>query len=270
MLSGGHYYNESYADLVNYAGGNSPYLSDTVGLFQETVYYSSNGSGAAKGYVYETAVAHGETAARLAVGATGGPILLSSYTYTTHTVGGQTIYPVASYTTYSNEDGTGAATTELRLHVVRQFVPDRGTNHHRAGCRHGQNGSNAAATTEQWFDDHGKLTWSMNELGRVTYYGYDSFTGRLTQTIEDIDAATVTSLGLTSPTGWTLPSSGGVNATTDYQHDALGRVTQTLGPAHMSLSLRERARVRASSARPLGLFTTMPRTRLAPPRATSW
>ena len=235
------YYDDSLPDLVNWTSGDSPYLSDTDGLFQETVYYAStdagigeNTAGGVEGYVYETAVAHGETAARLAVGSTGGPILLSSYTYFVRTVGGQAIYPTASYTTYSNEDGTGAATTSYAYTWYSGTFQIEQETTTEPVVSTDQNGSGTGATTQQWFDDQGKLAWSMNELGRVTYNAYDSLTGQLTTTIADIDASTASSLGLTVPSGWTLPSSGGVSAQTDYQHDALNRVTQTLGPAHIA------------------------------------
>ena len=65
---------------------------------------------------------------------------------------------------------------------------------------------------------------------------YDSLTGRLEQTIEDIDDATADALQLTIPTGWTLPASGGANQTTDYQYDAFGRVTsqtENVGNFHL-------------------------------------
>ncbi|MCZ7586719.1 MAG: hypothetical protein M5R36_27160 [Deltaproteobacteria bacterium] len=72
----------------------------------------------------------------------------------------------------------------------------------------------------------------MNELGRASYYQYDSLTGRLEKTIDDIDDATADGLSLTIPAGWTLPASGGANLATEYEFDAFGRITQVLGPAH--------------------------------------
>jgi YD repeat-containing protein len=221
------YYDESLADLISYASGNSPYLSDTAGLFEETVYYAT-------GYVHETAIAQGETAARLDPGSTGGPIVQTHYEYVSQTVGNDTIYRVASQTTYANEDGTGAATTNYTYTwYVGTFQVQEETITLPAVSTT-ENGSGHSATTREWFDAQGNLVWSMNELGRVTYNQYDSLTGDLQWSIEDIDLATATSLGLTPPTGWTLPTSGGIENTTDYQYDALSRVTQTLGTAHLA------------------------------------
>jgi len=75
----------------------------------------------------------------------------------------------------------------------------------------------------------------MDERGRVAYRDYDPLTGRLRQSIEDLDDARADELQLSPPAGWTLPASGGANQATDYQYDAFGRLTQTLGPAHVSL-----------------------------------
>ena len=239
VLYNGKYYDDSLPDLIDWdVVGGSPYLSDTTGLFQKTVYYASTSSGigddtagGVEGYVYETAVAQGETAARLAVGSQNGPILLSSYTYYAHTANGQTIYPVASYTTYSDDAGQDGSTTSYaytwyttsshEFQVQQETVTEPAV-------------SGTSATTQEWFDDHGNVVWSMNELGRVTYNAYDPQTDYLVETVADIDTGEATSLGLTVPTDCSLPTSGGVNAITDYQHDALGRVTQTLGPAHMA------------------------------------
>jgi RHS repeat-associated protein len=232
VAQSGLYYDEDMPDLIDYASGASPYLSNTAGLFRETVYYTSDGGGAAHGYVYQTAVAHGETAARLTPGSTGGPIVLASYEYAARTVGDVTIHPVAEQTVYTNEDGTGAVTTAyaytwysgtFQVQEQTTTLPEVETN---------QNGSGTSATSKQWFDDRGNLAWTMDELGRVTYRQYDSLTGRLRQTIEDLDDATADALQLDIPAGWTLPASGGANQTTDYQYDAFGRMTQSLGPAH--------------------------------------
>ena len=102
ILSGGARYSESYADLVNHAAANSPYLSDTAGLYEITTYYAADGSGGAKGYVHQTAVANGETAT---------PIVQAHYTYVSHTANSTTTFKVYEYTAYANTDGTGASLT---------------------------------------------------------------------------------------------------------------------------------------------------------------
>ena len=44
FVTNGPFYSESYPDLVNYSSGDSPYLSDTAGLFQITTYYNFTSS----------------------------------------------------------------------------------------------------------------------------------------------------------------------------------------------------------------------------------
>ena len=221
VAQSGDYYDEDLPDLVDYADGDSPYLSDTAGLFRISTYYDATSqgidedtAGGVEGYAYQQAVAHGEDAARTAIGQSGGPVLLSTYDYYARTVDDVTIYPSASQTTYANEDGTGAITTDyaytwysgtFQIQEQTTTLPAVSTNH---------NGSGTSATRKQWFDDDGNLAWTMDELGRATYYEYDSLTGRLAETIADIDDATADDLELDIPTGWTLPASGGANQTT--------------------------------------------------------
>jgi len=241
VLYNDEYYDESLLDLVNYSGGDSPYLANAAGLFHVTTYYASTSqgidedtAGGVAGYAWQTAVAHGESAARLAVGAQGGPIATAAYEYFARTVGGDTIFPLASYTVYADEAGANEITTTYAYtwHAGTLQIAEQTTTLPVVSVE--QNGLGTAATTKQWFDASGNLRWSMNELGRVTYNAYDSLTGQLTETIADIDSATATSLGFTQ-TGWTwLATSPYVSATTDYQHDALGRITRSLGPAHLA------------------------------------
>ena len=224
----GQYYDESLPDLVGFASGNSPYLSDTDGLFEETVYYTSG----AVGQVYQEAVAQGETSARLAVGTTGGPELLASYQYTAQTVDDQTIYVVAASTTYPDGDPAhGVTITYAYTWYADTFQVQQQTATLPAIATD-QNGSGLSTSTRQWYDAEGNLTWTMDELGRVSYYQYDAITGELARSIDDIDAATASSLSLTPPAGWTLPAANGASQTSDYQYDAFGRIVEVLGPEH--------------------------------------
>ena len=71
VAQSGDYYDEDLPDLIDYAGGDSPYLSDTAGLFRVSTYYDATSegidedtAGGVEGYAYQRAVAHGEDAAR--------------------------------------------------------------------------------------------------------------------------------------------------------------------------------------------------------------
>ena len=232
-------YLDAMPDLVGYTYGDSPFLNNADGLFEVTTYYETSADGGAKDYVHKVAVARGETAARAFLSSSSGGTLLASYTYEAHTVVPTstnlpyTIYTIASCTTYSNTDGTGAATTKYAYNWDSGSFQPRQVTTTAPVVATAQNGAGGetGATAKQWFDDSGCLRWTMNELGRVTYYEYEALTNRLIKTIEDISANTA--VPISPPSGWSLPSSG-VNATTEYQYDALGRITQMLGPAHMA------------------------------------
>jgi hypothetical protein len=91
-----------------------------------------------------------------------------------------------------------------------------------------QNGTGVSATTRDYHDEYGNLTWTMNERGYITRMMFDIPTGALIQRIQDVD----TSIETDAPAGWTTPPDGGLNLITDYEHDSQGRTTQILGPAH--------------------------------------
>ena len=91
-----------------------------------------------------------------------------------------------------------------------------------------QNGSGIANTTQEYFDQYGNLTWTMDERGFLTNMTYDIATGAMTQRIDDVNTALVS-----APLGWTTPAGGGLHLVTDYTIDSEGRTTQMLGPSHV-------------------------------------
>jgi hypothetical protein len=91
-----------------------------------------------------------------------------------------------------------------------------------------QNGSGLVATRKEVFDVFGNLEWIMDERGFITHRAFDIVTGAMTQMIEDVDTSQVTG----EPAGWETPTGGGLNFVSDFEHDDLGRMTQSLGPAH--------------------------------------
>ena len=91
----------------------------------------------------------------------------------------------------------------------------------------GQNGSGTANQQTEIFDTFGQLNWLRDPRGFITYQSFDDVTGAMTQRIQDCDGTKIT-----LPSGWSTPAGGGLHLITDYEHDELGRPTQSLGPAH--------------------------------------
>ena len=92
----------------------------------------------------------------------------------------------------------------------------------------GQNGNGFSHRTREFFDNYGRLTWSMDARGYITQRVYNAATGAMVRQVADVETATATGV----PSGWTTPSDGGANLVTDYQHDDQGRILRILGPSH--------------------------------------
>jgi RHS repeat-associated protein len=93
-----------------------------------------------------------------------------------------------------------------------------------------QNGSGNATTELDYFNVNGTLQWEQDGDAFLTYHAYDAVTGLEIETVAD--AGSGSGLSSVLPPGWSFPDVG-VNATTNYQYDSLGRLTQTLGPAFL-------------------------------------
>jgi hypothetical protein len=91
----------------------------------------------------------------------------------------------------------------------------------------GQNGTGTTDTMTEIFDEEGNLVWQRDPRGFITFRAYDLPTGAVVQEIQDVDGAK-----LTLPTGWSTPPGGGLHLVSDFEHDSLGRTTQSLGPSH--------------------------------------
>ncbi len=100
----------------------------------------------------------------------------------------------------------------------------------------GENGSNSATTTKAYFDQKsGKTAFSQNANGRLDFYKYDSDTGRVLDTVTDVDAS-VTDAATAASGLVTLPttSSAYFKLRTTYKYDSRGRLTSATNPAGRS------------------------------------
>jgi len=198
-------------------------LNPSSGLIDSYVYYPTTNivAGAVAGYMQYKQVQQG---------ASGTPILVHQYQYTAQTALGATIYPLWKDICYPNaSDSTiqilctiygytwqGATLQIAQKTTTLPVVPTA------------QNGSGVADRRIDAFDAYGNLTWAMDERGFITNRSFDLATGAVTELVHDVDTQAVSG----APTGWRTPAGGGLNLTTDYTVDGLGRVTQELGPVN--------------------------------------
>ncbi|MCB1087499.1 MAG: RHS repeat-associated core domain-containing protein, partial [Verrucomicrobiae bacterium] len=214
---------DSVTEPANASQNFSVTLKTAEGLIETRDYYpeSGGGAGSAPGYLKLTSVKEGSS---------GSAIKQRELTYTSRTVGGDTIYKIADSTTYrdSASGGTSPATTgnaytwrgstfAVLQHTVTPPVVSTG-----------ENGTGATATRVTVFDDFGNAQWIRNERGRIDYIVHDRLTGSVTVRIDDANTDDLSGV----PSGWSTAAGFGSNRRTDCQSDLLGRATQVLGPVH--------------------------------------
>jgi RHS repeat-associated protein/uncharacterized delta-60 repeat protein len=167
--------------------------------------------------------------------------LTSRVRYLSHSDGSTTVYPVADYAVYRNADQTGIQVTSFTYNSWTGHQPTSITTT-LPTVTTAQNGPNSAASMTDVFDAYGRLTWSMDAGGFITYRAYDAATGAMTKFIDDVDVSRDSNhngddsegaggqsfAGL--PGGWTLASGGGLHHTTTMVVDRLGRVTNLTLP----------------------------------------
>ena len=142
-----------------------------------------------------------------------------------------TYYPVGSVTQYA--DGQSPITTSysypqwwgntaqvLERVTSLPIVPET------------QNGSGVQLTRDEYFDAQGKLTWALDERGRIAYRRYDPLTEALVESIDDCNGADGAGNSLVLP--WTPPSDA-LQAVTDITVDPQGRPIEVLGPVHAAV-----------------------------------
>ncbi|MEM1353906.1 MAG: LamG-like jellyroll fold domain-containing protein [Planctomycetota bacterium] len=217
-------YNDTHADL-------GVTLHASTGLITYTTYGSSTTAsgetlGDALGYPRLVEISEGTSGTKIKQRQT-------EYKTSTNTTGDLSIVP-GKVTTYRDASGGGTDTIET-THAYQWYtggtipgaaIKERVTT--LPAVPTAQNGDNTAATTRQYYDDRGRMTFSQDERGIVTKNTYEGSTGNLTKRQVDVSSSEP---GL--PGGWTVGgSSPHLDVTTDYEYDVYGRQTQMLGQPH--------------------------------------
>jgi RHS repeat-associated protein len=216
-------YDDTRPDLMNNQSGNYQYLRDGAGLIETNSYYSGTTAtltqaGGVAGYLYQTGVQRGEL----------GTSVLQSTTQYFKLGSLAVVAPVATQTVYRNTDGTGGETTSYAYTYFGGTRPQSVTVTYPT-ISAAQNGPGTADSETTYFDVYGHEVWSKDADGFITYTARDA-TGAVLKTITDVDTTRTTDFtGL--PSGWTAPTGGGLHLITQYEVDALGRVTKETSPA---------------------------------------
>jgi RHS repeat-associated protein len=204
-------YDDTYDDLLNYDTGTGlyQYVNNTSGLIKINTYYSTTGSGAVAGYIQYNQVQQGQS---------GTPVTVRSYTYSSNTASGVTIYPINTQVDYPV---AGSTTPSITTTFTYTYYSGTNNIHTKTTTlptiSSGQNGSGSSYTTVETYDAFGNLTQTVDERGVTNTYTYSGILSLKTQQILNYVS------GVTQP---------GVNVTSNYTYDNLGRLIQTLGPSH--------------------------------------
>jgi len=213
--------------LVNDTGEGAAYLNNT-GLIQLSQYYSSTTAtsttaGGVAGYLSEQEIQQGQS---------GTPIPQLSVDYFADSAGGTgtaTVYPTADETVYSGTGGSGAETTSYSYTFYSGTVAPESITTTAPTVSSAENGPGTPDVSTQVFDLFGNNTWTMDGDGFIDYAAYDPITGAVTKQITDVDTARTSDFA-NLPATWVTPSGGGLELTTTYAVDALGRDTEIVSP----------------------------------------
>jgi RHS repeat-associated protein len=222
-------YNDSYADLLHYASGSYQYLSNSTGLIDLTVYYSSTTAtsttaGGVLGDIDETEVEQGQTGTAIVLE----QIQYLNYSATVNSIT-VTVNPVATDEVYRNTNTTGGETTSYSYTWFSSSTVIQSETVTEPTVTSGENGPGAADTEVTFFNSLSRPIWHKDGDGYLSYIAYDQATSAVVKTIADVNTADSGDFS-NLPSGWSTPSGGGLELITQMTVDSLGRTTELTDP----------------------------------------
>jgi YD repeat-containing protein len=227
--SSSKYWDDTKDDLLNFSTGNSPYLKDGDGLIRVYTYGSSTSgtisetvAGDVAGYFKAQYVQHGET---------GTPTLISDQSYFKRTANSTDTYPIAAQTVYRNTNGTGGQTISYSYswYSGSQLMSSKTVSSPIISTTQNGPGGSTADTYSEYYDSFGRVVWTKDAEGYLTYTEYDGATGSASEEVVDADPSLITSPPVTAPSrGSGLPTA--LHLVTAYELDSRGRATKTTNP----------------------------------------
>ena len=218
-----------YTDLVGFSSGTSyAYLTSASGEVETWTYGTSTSgtisetlAGDVAGYLKAHYVLNGTSDAS--------PSLMMSQDYVQRSInaGTMSVFFVAHQYRDKNDVGTidettthtyswYNGTTQAKSETVEQPIVSTTEN---------GPGGTVGVKTDYVYDLYGRLTWTRDADGHITYTQYDPSTGGIVETITDVDTD-ITSDFANLPAGWT--NSSGLHLKTVMTLDGLGRVTKSI------------------------------------------
>jgi RHS repeat-associated protein len=232
-------YDPGLSDLIGFDSVNrkSDFIADSSGLITNYSFYGPDDvgviPGAAKGHLKDVTIQQGDGGS-----ATPQQFEQLHQTYTSHSdIAGRTIVLIASSTVYEHDDGTHPLTTAYSYTYY-----DNGNSNQVLK----QTTTNTADDTSTYvvYDQVGRPIWTKDQGNFLNYMAYDPLTGAVIKTITDVNTSMTQGAASTfddpfdllasfvdKPSDWTTPSGGGLNITTVYEVDALGRPKRIEGPS---------------------------------------
>ena len=140
-----------------------------------------------------------------------------------------TVDPVASSTVYQSKGGSGAETTSYSYTFFSGTTQIQSETTTLPTITTSQNGSGSANSTTTYYNQYEQAIWTKDENGYLTYTTYDSETGAVTETIQDMNTADTSEFS-NLPSGGKTPTGGSLNLITTYVVDDLGRPTEETDP----------------------------------------
>jgi RHS repeat-associated protein len=214
----------SYAEQSN-GVINVTFVAQGSYKYDEYSYYNGT-DGAPLGYKKADHIVHVQD------GAIVESLKLRDYQYSSNTAGGVTVYKISEVHQFKSASPTDYIATSYAYtyHTGTNQIKEVVTTLPVVSTTH--NGSGVAAVRRDFYDSIGRLRWSMDERGRVSYYEYNLATGAMTRVARDVDSNPATALNPTVayPTNWAALPANGCHEVTDYEIDSLGRTIRVLGP----------------------------------------
>jgi YD repeat-containing protein len=223
--------NALLTQFLNPYNGSS-WANDTVTLEQS------------KGIIYITeydSVTNKKSGSKVIIGSSGTGYYINATDYNTEgQVSAEYIYPTQT----TNREASDRVTTTFSYtyweNNFKQAIKTKTETKQAVPTT--QNGSGVSPVTQTYYDSYGKIHWTRDPIGVVTYYGYHPISTQQTLIVRDVDTSSLPAIITTDTeniTAWSgsvpftreVSLSTAFNQTSTIEYDKRGRIFATTNPA---------------------------------------